>query len=65
MIMIEIYEPREDTFPILKEIRHFAAGNVLDMGTGSGVLAIEAAKRADAVIGVDINPDALEHTSQL
>ncbi|MBD3248846.1 methyltransferase [Candidatus Woesearchaeota archaeon] len=61
---MEIYEPREDTFLILKQIEHFASGNVLDMGTGSGVLAIEAAQTADNVIGVDINKDAVEFASE-
>jgi release factor glutamine methyltransferase len=32
---------------------------VLDMGTGSGVLGIEAAGNADSVVAVDINPIAL------
>jgi HemK-related putative methylase len=31
---------------------------VLDMGTGSGLLAIVAAERAERVVAVDINPDA-------
>ena len=59
--MTEIYEPREDTFLILKQIKYHATGDVLDMGTGSGVLAIAAAKAADYVIGVDVNEDALEY----
>lgn len=62
--MHEIYEPMEDTFLILKEIRPYAYGNVLDMGTGSGVLALEAAKTADLVIGADLNEDALEFARQ-
>jgi len=59
--MIEIYEPREDTFLILKEIKRYAKGRVLDMGTGSGVLAIEAARKAKNVIGADINKKALDY----
>ncbi len=61
---MDIYEPREDSFLILKQIEHFASGNVLDMGTGSGVLAIEAAQTADNVIGVDINKDAVKFASE-
>jgi len=59
--MSEVYMPREDTKLILDQIRHFAKGNVLDMGTGSGVLAIAAArtKGVDYVAGVDINKNAL------
>ncbi len=33
---------------------------VLDMGTGSGSLAITAAAKASSVLAVDINPDAVE-----
>ncbi len=33
---------------------------VLDMGTGSGIIAIEASQRAGKVIAADINPEAIE-----
>jgi HemK-related putative methylase len=59
-----VYEPREDSFLILKEIKNFAKGDVLDMGTGTGVLAIEASKFADTVIGADVNADALDIARQ-
>lgn len=36
-------------------------GAVLDLGTGSGVLAMLAARHAEEVTGVDINPRALSH----
>ncbi len=35
------------------------ADDVLDMGTGSGVLAIAAARRARSVVALDVNPDAV------
>lgn len=56
-----VYEPREDTFLVLKEVQRYAQGRVLDMGTGSGVLAIAASKQADLVIGADINKKALDY----
>ena len=40
-----IYDPAEDSFLILKHIKDFAHDKkVLDLGTGSGVLAREASK---------------------
>ena len=36
-----------------------AGAAVLDMGTGSGLLAIVAAERAGRVVAVDVNPDAV------
>ncbi len=33
---------------------------VLDMGTGSGIQAVFAAEKASRVIGIDINPEAVE-----
>lgn len=57
---MEIYEPQEDTYLILDEIKKLANGNVLDMGTGSGILALAAAVNADHVLGLDINPDAVK-----
>ncbi|MBS1266859.1 MAG: Release factor glutamine methyltransferase [Candidatus Woesearchaeota archaeon] len=49
------YKPREDSYLIKKHIRKYAKGTVLDMGTGSGILALEAAKTAQKVIGADIS----------
>lgn len=37
---------------------------VLDMGTGSGILAFAAAERGAAVTATDINPAALEHAKE-
>jgi release factor glutamine methyltransferase len=62
--MIEVYEPREDTFLILKEVKRYAKGRVLDVGTGSGILAIAASKKAKEVIGVDVNKEAIEYAKK-
>ena len=36
-------------------------GAALDLGTGSGVQALLAARHADRVVGVDVNPQALSY----
>ncbi|RME53343.1 methyltransferase domain-containing protein [Candidatus Woesearchaeota archaeon] len=54
-----VYEPREDSFLLRRHIPSYAKGRVLDMGTGSGVLAVEAAKFAKEVVAVDVNPEAV------
>jgi release factor glutamine methyltransferase len=59
--MEEVYMPAEDSYLLQDHIKDFARGSVLDMGTGSGVQAIEASKYAEKVLAVDKNPAALKH----
>ena len=54
-----VYEPAEDTFLIAEKMKIKKNDNVLDMGTGCGILAVLAAKIAKKVIAVDINPYAI------
>jgi len=56
-----VYEPQEDSYLLQKFVREHAFGVVLDMGTGSGIQAIEAAKsrKTKKVFGVDVNSKAL------
>ena len=60
------YEPHEDTMLLHKHIKKYAKGKdeVLEMGTGSGILAIEASRYAKHVVAVDINPKAIELASK-
>ncbi len=57
----EVYEPREDSFLLEKAVGENAFGRVLDLGTGSGIQAIAAARKPEVtgVIAVDVNPKAL------
>ena len=45
---------------IMSRIKYLFIGDVLEIGTGSGILAILAAEIADKVIATDINPNAIE-----
>lgn len=55
----EVYEPAEDSFLFADNLTVRKGENVLDMGTGCGVLGIVAAKKASRVVAVDINPYAV------
>lgn len=57
-----IYRPREDSYLLEKEVRKYSkGGNVLDMGTGSGIQAIAAKKAgAKSVTACDILGEAVK-----
>ena len=44
-----------------QHLRLRPADTVLDMGTGSGILAVKAAQTASEVLAVDINPEAAKY----
>ncbi|MFH1433241.1 MAG: HemK2/MTQ2 family protein methyltransferase [archaeon] len=59
----DVYEPAEDTFLLMDALESIdikETDNVLEIGTGTGIIAIYAAKRARHVTAVDINPDAVD-----
>jgi release factor glutamine methyltransferase len=56
-----IYEPCEDSYLILNHIKDYAKGDVLDLGTGSGILAEEVLKYSKNVLAVDINPESVDY----
>jgi len=58
----DVYEPAEDTFLIADNLAQIVKEGdaVLDIGTGCGILAIIAAKKAKKVIATDVNPQAVE-----
>lgn len=56
-----VYLPGEDSYLLKKWVEKLARGNVLDMGTGTGIQAFEAAAKAKKVIAVDANPDAIDY----
>ncbi len=62
---MDIYEPAEDSYLLQEVVREEVHGRVLDVGTGSGIQALSAAKssRVREVVAVDINPDAVRGLS--
>ncbi|MCW4015734.1 MAG: class I SAM-dependent methyltransferase [Candidatus Bathyarchaeota archaeon] len=64
MVDAQVYEPAEDTFLIAENLDATENDTVLDMGTGCGILAVLAAKKAKSVVAVDINPYAIECASK-
>jgi release factor glutamine methyltransferase len=58
----EVYEPAEDTFLIAENLKVNASDEVLDLGTGCGILSILSAQKAKTVVAVDVNPEAVRCT---
>ncbi len=58
-----IYEPAEDSYLLQKQVKQLARGNVLDMGTGSGIQALAAAAnpQVTSILALDIQPEVIEH----
>lgn len=59
-----VYEPAEDSFLFAETLYVKAGARVLDMGTGSGILGVLAAKEASEVVAVDVNPYAIRCAKQ-
>ena len=58
-----VYEPSEDTFLLMDSLEYLnikPKDTILEIGTGTGIIAIHAAKHANHVTATDINPYALE-----
>jgi release factor glutamine methyltransferase len=57
----KVYEPAEDSELLINNLTEVKNKTVLDVGTGTGIQAINALKQgAKKVIGIDINPYAIE-----
>ncbi len=55
-----VYEPAEDSYFLMKFVKSFASGKVLDMGSGSGVIAKECLKFTNDVTAVDIDEKSVK-----
>ncbi|MDD4878028.1 MAG: methyltransferase [Candidatus Nanoarchaeia archaeon] len=60
-----IYEPSDDSYLLEKHVNKYAKGKVLEVGTGSGILAKAAFKKTKDVLAVDINPESVKHVKSL
>ncbi len=60
-----VYPPREDSFLLLPFARPARDSTFLDIGTGSGLLALEAARAGARVVATDLNPHALRRVRRL
>ncbi|RLF29302.1 MAG: protoporphyrinogen oxidase [Thermoplasmata archaeon] len=55
-----VYPPSEDTYLLIEALDLSGGERALDMGTGTGIVALHMATVAEWVLGVDSNPWAVE-----
>jgi HemK-related putative methylase len=58
----KVYEPAEDTFLFAENLKVKKTDKVLEIGTGTGIIAIISSKKTEKVVAVDINEYAVECT---
>ncbi|MDR2203175.1 MAG: methyltransferase [Nitrososphaerota archaeon] len=63
-IIDEVFEPSEDSFLFAENLDIHNGDEVLDLGTGCGILGVLAAQTAKSVLSVDINPYAVNCAKQ-
>jgi len=59
-----VYEPAEDTFLLVDNLQVDRKDRVLEIGTGTGLVAVTAAKKSMKVVATDLNPHAIECASK-
>jgi len=55
----EVYLPSEDSIFLAENLLVDDSHRILDVGTGTGIIALTAARDAAHVLGVDVNPDSV------
>ncbi len=56
----KVYEPAEDSFLLAKNLELNRRDEVLEIGTGTGIIAVCVARKVARVVATDINPWALQ-----
>jgi release factor glutamine methyltransferase len=60
----EVYNPSDDSYLLLKILEVSPGQSFLDMGCGTGLIGLHAARLGADVVAVDINPHAVEYTKR-
>ena len=58
-VAAEVYNPSDDSYLLVNVLEVSPGERLLDMGTGTGVAALHAAKAGARVTAVDLNPHAV------
>jgi len=58
----EVYDPSDDSYLLLRAIEVAPGQSFLEIGSGTGLISIHAARLGASVTAVDINPEAVECT---
>lgn len=56
----KVYEPAEDSFLLAENLELGRRDEVLEIGTGTGIIAVCASRKAARVVATDINPQAIK-----
>ena len=64
LVFDSVYWPREDSYLLAESVRVREGAKALDMGCGCGIQAINMALQGADVVAVDINPKAVENTTE-
>lgn len=56
----QVYAPAEDTFLLADNLKVKKGDSVLEIGTGTGLVALKASQIAKKVVATDINPHAIK-----